>query len=162
MHEVYLILGGNIGERFQNLVAARLQIYEQIGQIVEASSIYETQAWGVSQQPAFLNQALKVITDLEAHEILKKIHSIEQSLGRVRFNKWSERTIDIDILFYDDQAICSEELVVPHLHLHERRFVLMPLLEIAPSLFHPILRKNIKQLYAACTDKLDVMPLSSS
>lgn len=158
-HKTHLLLGGNLGDRLTNLAAARKMIGEKIGTLVKASSLYETQPWGKSDQPEFLNQALEVATELKPEEVLAAIFSIEKALGRQREDKWSARTIDIDILFYDAKVLKTKDLTIPHPHLQERNFVLVPMLEIAPNKQHPVFKKSIEELYETCKDDLEVVQL---
>ncbi len=153
---VFLHTGTNLGNRKRNLSWAKLMINEQLGAILQQSAVYETAAWGVENQPAFLNQALAISTTLEPEQLLEKIHRIENKLGRKRLHRWAERIIDIDILFYDDQVINSPWLTVPHPRMQTRNFVLQPLLEIAPNMMHPVLNKTITELAKACDDGLSV------
>lgn len=155
-HKIHLLLGGNLGDRFANLAAARKLIGEKIGTIIKTSSLYETEPWGKTDQPDFLNQALEVATDLKPEALLQAILSIEKALGRQREDKWSARTIDIDILFFDAKTLNTKDLTLPHPHLHERNFVLVPMLEIAPNKQHPVFKKTIEELYEASKDDLDV------
>ena len=122
------------------------------GRIVHVSADYETRAWGLTDQPDFLNICLLVETDLPPLDLLGVIHDIEAISGRQRLVKWGARTLDIDILFYNDEVINSDQLTVPHPLLQERRFVLMPLAEIAPGFMHPVLKKDIRRLLAECHD----------
>lgn len=154
--KTYLIIGGNLGNREQNLEIARTGIAKEIGAIILASSVYETAAWGVTEQADFLNQVLEVETDLSPFEILDKIQEIEQEMGRVKLQKWGTRTMDIDILFYGDQVIQAPHLTIPHIGIPDRNFVLIPMREIAPNLEHPILKKTIESLSLACPDLLEV------
>lgn len=155
-HKTHLLLGGNLGDRHANLAAARKMIGEKIGTIVKTSSLYETEPWGNTEQPSFLNQALEVASDLSPMELLQVILTIEKKLGREREDKWSARTIDIDILFFDAKTLNTKDLTLPHPHLHERNFVLVPMLEIAPNKLHPIFKKTIEELYEASKDDLEV------
>jgi 2-amino-4-hydroxy-6-hydroxymethyldihydropteridine diphosphokinase len=156
MNEVYLLTGGNINDRVLYLSKAKEEIRKRCGTILKESSIYETAAWGKEDQDSFLNQVLKVQTELDAEEMLKTILSIEESLGRKRDIKYGARTIDIDILFFNDEIINEEGLKVPHPQMQNRRFVLVPLNEIAPAKIHSVSRKNISQLLAECPDPLAV------
>ncbi|WP_221389791.1 2-amino-4-hydroxy-6-hydroxymethyldihydropteridine diphosphokinase [Dyadobacter sp. NIV53] len=153
---VFLLLGSNLGERLQVLRSAVELIEEQIGQIKSASSVYETAPWGVLDQPAFLNQVIELQTVLDPEEVLRIILAIEQELGRVRYERWGARVIDIDILYFQDLILDSARLTIPHPRLHERRFTLAPLAEIAPDFIHPVFHKSSAQLLAVCTDNSEV------
>lgn len=153
MQRVYLLLGGNLGNRSMNLKAAREQVTRLIGDIEQASSVYETEPWGFSHHIPFLNQAVVSATSLEPEKVLHALRKIEEGLGREREKShYSARTIDIDILFYEDRVINEKDLVIPHPRLHERRFALAPLVEIAPGLVHPLLGESIESLYEQCDD----------
>ena len=154
--QIYLLLGGNLGNRLENLSRAREVLLNQIGYIAAESSIYETAAWGVTNQPSFLNQVVQLSSDLPPSELLFQINQIEAVLGRQRHERWHARTIDIDILYYGNQIINSQRLTLPHPQLHNRRFTLIPLVELAPQLMHPILKKNNQTLLQECTDELEV------
>ncbi len=147
MPTVYLALGTNLGNRLANLNAA-IKLLSQSSVINLQSSIYETPPWGYTDQPAFLNMAVKAETDLDAASLLKRLKQVEAEVGRVESFRWGPRQIDIDILFYDDLIFESESLIIPHPRLHERAFVLVPLTDIAPDFVHPILKKTIKELLA--------------
>lgn len=159
MNNVFISLGSNMGNRLQQLQSAKQQLETHVGNTQHASSIYVTAAWGNENQPDFYNQVLLVGTTLSAIALMKNILHIEQSLGRIRTEKWAQRIIDIDILFYNDEIIDLDKLHIPHPHLHERRFILQPLLEIAPNYEHPFLKKTIKELFIECTDNLPVIKL---
>lgn len=156
MPNVYLLLGGNLGNRTAYLQQARESIAAQVGSITNSSKLYETAAWGKTDQPAFLNQVLEVQTELTPEQVLQRINLIEHELGRVRQEHWGARVIDIDILFYDSLVLQSQRLTIPHPQLHLRRFTLMPLAELAPHLAHPVLKKSIAELLLECPDKLEV------
>lgn len=163
MNTAYLILGGNIGNRLQNLQKALQLISKQAGLITETSDIFTTSAWGNTDQPDFLNQALCLQTPLTAVDLLETLISIEQQLGRVRdHQKWTERVIDIDILFYNRDIINTPDLKIPHPYLQERMFVLVPMAQLAPMFVHPALNKNIQTLLFECTDKLEVIKLQTT
>jgi len=156
MHEVLLLLGSNLGDRQSFLVRAIEEIEAGIAPITKASAIYETQSWGKTDAPDYLNQVVLLQTDLLPREVLGKILAIEKKLGRKREEKWGSRTIDLDILFYGGEIINEEGLHIPHPELHKRRFTLEPLSEIAPDLIHPVLNKNILQLKTELSDDLIV------
>jgi 2-amino-4-hydroxy-6-hydroxymethyldihydropteridine diphosphokinase len=160
---VYLGLGSNMGDRLAHLRAAADMISKNIGKIARKSHIYETQPWGNTEQEAFLNQVIMVNTTLDPRDLLDKISRIERELGRERREKnrekWGPRPIDIDILFYGKRIVRDKGLEIPHPELHKRAFVLVPLLEIAPDLQHPVLKRQIDELYMDCTDESDVVML---
>jgi len=156
----YLLLGGNLGNREDNLSQAISLIAVQIGEIEAVSSIYETAAWGKEDQPAFLNQAISVKTHFTALEVLRKALDIEQSLGRIRKEKWGERLIDIDLILFGDEIINIANLLhVPHPHMQVRKFVMAPLAEIAPEVIHPVLGQTVKSIYENITDVLEIRKL---
>jgi len=156
MNSVYLLTGGNLGNRMEHLEQAMLQIGEWVGAIIQASPIFETASWGFTSQPPFLNQVMLVHTTLGAADVLKEILKIEADMGRARAEKMGPRLIDIDILFYNDVVTQDPHLVIPHPHIAQRRFVLTPLSVIAPQLVHPVYHKTIEQLLAECADELPV------
>ena len=129
---------------------------EQLGAIIAFSPIYQTAAWGKTDQPDFLNQAIHIGTSFSPIESLSIINHIEQILGRKRTEHWGQRTIDIDILLYEQDVIHSSRLVIPHPELQNRRFALIPLADIAANVMHPVLGKNISELLKECPDKLKV------
>jgi len=152
MNNVYLLIGGNMGERMANLAAARNRINIDCGRITASSSIYETEAWGFKEQPAFLNQALAIETSLEAEKLMEEILKIEMALGRKREIPLGPRIIDIDIIYFNDEIINSSNLTIPHPSMADRKFVLTPLVEIAPAFIHPILLKTNQVLLKECGD----------
>ena len=156
MPKVYLLLGGNLGDRILYLQQARGSINRQVGTLTRSSKVYETAAWGKTDQPNFLNQVLEVHTELTPEEVLQSVNAIEQELGRVRQEHWGARVIDIDILFYNSLVLQTQRLTIPHPQLHLRRFTLLPLAELAPELVHPVLGKSITQLLQECPDELEV------
>jgi 2-amino-4-hydroxy-6-hydroxymethyldihydropteridine diphosphokinase len=157
MNEVFLCLGGNIGNREVNLSTAILKIGALCGQVIAKSSIYETDAWGSSSSLKYLNQVIQIRTNLSSQKLLQTLLDIESSLGRQRTeNQNADRTIDIDILFFNDEVIESDILNIPHPRLHLRYFVLIPMAEINEGYIHPILNKTIKQLALQCADTLKV------
>ena len=158
---IFLLLGSNLGDKKKLLNTACSEINKQVGQIVRRSSLYETAAWGKTDQPSFLNQVVEVVSGLSAEEILTRINQIEQQLGRVRMEKWGARIIDIDILYYAYDIIKTEKLAVPHPGIPDRRFTLAPLVEIAPDFVHPVLKKTNTELLAICPDTLEVKKIVS-
>ena len=156
IHKVYLLLGSNLGNRMDLLETARDEIATNIGLLSNWSSIYETEAWGKKSKKKYLNQAIEIYTNLSPDQLMEDILTIEQKLGRERTSKWEDRLIDIDILFFDDQIIQTDQLTVPHPRIHERNFVLVPMMEIAAELIHPYNGKSIEQLYLSSVDNLDV------
>lgn len=161
MHTTLLLLGSNQGDRMQFLAQARQQLHAAAGPVTKESAIYETAAWGLEDQPAFLNQVLQLETSLQPEALLTEIHRIEKSLGRVREVKWAARVIDIDILYYDALVMATPRLQLPHPYLQDRRFTLLPLVEVAPNWVHPVLRKTNQALLAECPDTLPVSRLES-
>jgi 2-amino-4-hydroxy-6-hydroxymethyldihydropteridine diphosphokinase len=160
MNKAYLLTGGNMDNRAANLAEAEKRICMQVGNILTASSIYETLAWGMTDQPAFLNQVLCVETPLTSTALLETVLGIEQQMGRLRVQKYGPRIIDIDILLFNEEVINLPNLSIPHPFLHQRRFTLHPLAEIAPSFIHPVLLQTIATLLSNCIDTLDVKKYS--
>lgn len=159
MHTAYLLTGSNLGDRVSYLQQAYRLIEQYCGVVAAASSFYQTAAWGLTDQPDFYNQALTLQTNLQPGELMQQLLDIEQIIGRKRSIKMGPRIIDIDILLLDEVIINTELLTVPHPFLHERRFALLPLAEIAPQAWHPVLHKTVQQLLDDCTDPLDVHKL---
>jgi 2-amino-4-hydroxy-6-hydroxymethyldihydropteridine diphosphokinase len=156
MNKAYLLTGGNLGNRSNNLIDASKLVEQYLGKIVRRSSVYRTAAWGFTDQPDFYNQAVEIQTQLSPEQLLEKLLTIEKQMGRKRDVKLGPRIIDIDILLFNNEIIYQPHLTIPHTHLHERRFALTPLAEIAPNIIHPVLHKTIQQLLLECTDTLDV------
>lgn len=148
-HIVYLALGSNLGDRLANLKQAVASLSPQM-EVKAKSRVYETPPWGYADQPMFLNQVIRANTYLEFEPLLKHIKRLETALGRQPSFKNGPRLIDLDILFYDELVIETASLVIPHPHVHERGFVLMPLNDIAPDLVHPTLRKTVSEMLAVC------------
>jgi 2-amino-4-hydroxy-6-hydroxymethyldihydropteridine diphosphokinase len=153
---IFILLGSNQGDRLKNLSEARQAISGFPSVIVKTSGIYQTQAWGNENQDDFYNQVVEISTFLLPAELLIKIQEAEVSLGRIRTEKWGPRIIDIDILFFNNAVIETPSLVIPHPGIPDRKFTLIPLNEIAPDFFHPVLHKKIGTLLQECSDRLDV------
>lgn len=147
MAVVYFSLGSNVGDRLNSLVKATKLIDKLIGKVIQYSSVVESEPWGFKAETTFLNMVILAHTEFTPHQILDKIFSIETSLGRIRHGKtYSNRIIDIDILFFNEEQINDDNLVIPHPLLHLRKFVLQPLAEIAPDLIHPVFETSISEL----------------
>jgi 2-amino-4-hydroxy-6-hydroxymethyldihydropteridine diphosphokinase len=159
MINVFLLLGSNLGNRELFLQQAVQFIEQNIAPVTKASGIYETQSWGKTDEPDYLNQVVQLQTELPAQTVLERILNIEIMLGRKRDVKWGSRIIDIDILFYGDNIINEPGLIIPHPELHNRRFTLEPLEELASDLIHPVLKKSILKLKKELKDGLIVKKL---
>jgi len=162
MNTIFLIAGSNIGNRRNNLLTAAQLIQNRIGKIIKSSAVYETEAWGNTDQPSFYNQVHIVNSILSAEETIAKILVIEKQMGRIRTIKNAARIIDIDVLFFNKEIINTPSLIVPHVEISNRRFVLMPLYELSPALIHPVLNKSIADLLSECKDPLNVIPLETT
>jgi len=157
MTKVYLLLGGNLGNKKLVFAQAKQLINQQIGQVSGLSAIYETEPWGFDSSDFFWNQVLEVTTALTPEAILEQTQQIESSLGRIRkTDQYVSRIIDIDILFIDDIVFQSDKLAIPHPRIQERKFALIPLCELIPDFMHPVLGKTTEQLLNECPDKLNV------
>ncbi len=156
MNKAYLLTGGNLGDRQQYLATARQFINQQCGTIAVASSLYETAAWGNTDQPAFLNQAIEITTTLTARQLIRRILKIEKQMGRLRQEKYGPRLIDIDILLFNNEKHNYPFLKLPHPEMQNRRFALLPLAEIAPDIIHPVMNKTVTELLKECKDELQV------
>jgi len=154
MKNVFLGIGTNLGSRESNLEQAVAEIEKYIGPVLSTSSIYETEPWGFKAKDEFLNRVIKVETELTPSGLLGKILMIESLLGRVRNEeRYSSRLIDIDILLYEDKIIEEESLKIPHPLLQHRRFVLVPLCELASEMIHPVLKRSFAELLEICGDR---------
>ena len=153
LQTLFLSLGSNLGNREENLNQAIQLIRQNISTNLSISNIYETEPWGNLNQAGFLNLILKIEnSSLLPHEVLEKIQKIENELGRIRVEKWGERCIDIDIIYLDDLILDDAQLVIPHPFMQERKFVLVPLADVAPDWIHPVLQKTTLQLLQDCPD----------
>ncbi len=150
--KAWLLTGGNLGDRNENLSLARDWISRECGTIILASPVYETSAWGKTGQPAYFNQALEIETRLSAKQLMQVILNIEKKMGRIRNEKYGPRLIDIDILFFNEEIHHAPSLELPHPELPNRRFVLVPLADIAPAYIHPVLHKTVSELLKDCKD----------
>jgi 2-amino-4-hydroxy-6-hydroxymethyldihydropteridine diphosphokinase len=157
MRNIFLAIGTNLGDREINLKEALTKIEDFIGQVPKTSSVYETEPWGFKTKDNFLNMVVEVETSLSPLILLENVQIIESLMGRVRGRKrYASRTIDIDILFYEDLKEEDENLIIPHPLLHRRKFVLVPLCEIVPELIHPVLKKTVTELLKICEDTSEV------
>jgi len=157
----YLLLGSNLGDRPYYLKTAVGLLQKNGVELVTYSSIYESEPWGINDQPLFLNAVLQIETKLSPDELLACCLKIEKEMGRKRIRKWGERLIDIDILYFDEVIIQDNELTIPHPGIPERRFTLLPLSEIAPKFIHPSLQKSQSELLDHCADPLNCHPISN-
>jgi 2-amino-4-hydroxy-6-hydroxymethyldihydropteridine diphosphokinase len=155
-NEVFISLGSNLGDRAENLKKAIHALELNVGTIIRQSSVYETKPWGKSNQPDFFNQVILVHSDKSPEDCLLTVSAIEQQMGRKREEKWGVRIIDLDLLYVGEAIIQTEKLSLPHPGIAQRRFVLVPLVEITPDFVHPELQKNHRQLLSECPDLLEV------
>ena len=149
-----------MGQRDEQLAYAARLIEERCGNIIDRSSLYETAAWGKTDQASFLNQALVLETSLNARDLLNEILYIENLMGRDRIEKYGPRIIDIDIILFNHQVIKENGLTIPHPEMSKRRFVLEPLNEVIPAYIHPVYYKTIKELLDQCDDTLPVKKIT--
>jgi 2-amino-4-hydroxy-6-hydroxymethyldihydropteridine diphosphokinase len=156
MNIVFLLLGANLGAPLKQLELAQKLLIENVGALQSESAVYESEAWGVEEQPKFLNKVISLSTRFSPSETLAICQKIEDTLGRVRKEKWGARIIDIDILYYNSEILDEPFLKIPHPYLHLRRFTLVPLVEIAPQGIHPILKHTNEELLHLCGDPLQV------
>lgn len=162
-HNVYILTGGNQGDVVSQLELATQLLTQRLGELVMASSIYETEPWGMPKAPMFLNQVLCFHSVLHPLEMIKATLGIEREMGRKRIpGVPGSRNIDIDILFIDGMIISEPGLEVPHPRMHLRRFALEPLCDIAPDFMHPIFGKSISYLLSICDDSLQVSKLDKT
>lgn len=154
MNGVFILLGSNLGDKLNNLREAKARLQQQGFHLREQSSVYETEPWGLSDQPWFLNTLLEFGYSGDAVSALEICLKIEREMGRERIIKWGERIIDIDIIYFNDEVLELENLIIPHPGIPDRRFVLMPLLEKWPSYVHPTFQKTADQMLSETTDTL--------
>ena len=160
MAKLFLLLGGNLGDKAQIFRTAQKRLEEELGSVLMTSSVYETEPWGFESEDLFWNQVLVIETSLMPEEVLVHTKSIELELGRVRkADRYSSRRIDIDLLFYDDLVLHRPKLELPHPRMIDRRFVLEPLAEIAAGFIHPVFKQSIISLLEECSDHLAVKRL---
>jgi 2-amino-4-hydroxy-6-hydroxymethyldihydropteridine diphosphokinase len=156
MNKAVILLGTNKGERSTNVAVALRFIEENCGSITRFSSIYETAPWGKTDQSSFLNQVIEINTTLTSRQLLDQLLSIETNMGRTRKEKWEPRLIDLDILFFNSEVHKEVGLTIPHPHLHERRFTLVPLNEILSDFRHPVFALTVKELLEQLSDNSSV------
>ncbi len=156
INKIYLGLGSNLGNREENLHIAQRFIVEKFGTIILLSSIYETAAWGFTEQHSFLNQVICIETKFPPIQVLQIVLEIEKSMGRIREQKWGARIIDIDILYYANKIVSLPDLVIPHPFIQERRFILVPLCEIAGGFIHPKFKQTNLELLGKCQDSGEI------
>ncbi len=145
MDNVFISMGSNLGDKIGNCRKAANEI-AGFCEVIRVSSLYETEPVGKEDQPNFINCVSQIETNLSPHELLKELNSIEEKLGRVRTEKWGPRTIDLDIIFYNDKEIKDDDLIIPHPRAHLRRFVLEPICEIDPEFIHPVLSLPVSKI----------------
>lgn len=159
MKKVYLSLGANLGNKVKNLSSAVELIENEVGTVAKVSGVYNSEPWGFEAENNFYNMAVEVQTELNPRELLTTCQNIEKTIGRIKTHDtfgYTSRVIDIDIIFYEDQVVKEEHLVIPHYLMHKRFFVLKPINEIAPDFIHPVLKKSIAELLEECDDHSDV------
>lgn len=159
-NQAYISLGGNIGNTQEIFQKALEEIYQHIGKITKKSSLYQTAAWGNTQQNDFINQVICINTLSSAHDLLDSLLTIEIKLDRVREEIWGPRTLDLDILYFNQEIIESPTLIVPHQRIKERKFILIPMNEIASDHVDPLSNQPVAQLLANCIDELAVTKIS--
>jgi 2-amino-4-hydroxy-6-hydroxymethyldihydropteridine diphosphokinase len=152
---IIILLGSNLGDRLANLKQAIASI-ASFSSILQQSNIYQTAAWGNTDQADFLNQAIEIQTNQTAENLMHALLAIESQMGRVRLQKWEPRIIDLDIIFYESAIHTTDFIQIPHPEMQNRAFVLKPLLDLIPNFEHPILKQNITQLWEKCPDQLEV------
>lgn len=149
----YIALGSNLEDRHNLLKTALEKMQQNNIKIIQKSEIIETKAYGKTDQPDFLNQVVKVSTMQEPYTLLETLNKIEKELGRVRKEHWGARTIDLDIIFYEDLVMTSQRLTIPHYDMQHRDFVLSPMVELSPDYIHPVLKKSMQELLEELKNK---------
>lgn len=159
----YIGLGSNIGNRLSLLKKAIQELNNNAGVVLHQSKVYETPPWGFDADQSFYNQVVELHTKLSPEELLDVLQRIEKILGRVRDGKgYASRTMDLDILFFNQEIMNTERLKIPHPKLHERNFVLVPMNEIAPQLVHPQLKRTISELLGQSPDQATCKPIEEN
>lgn len=161
MNNIFLCLGSNLGHREENIRHALIELEEARVRIVKASSLYETEPVLYVEQDSFVNLVISCITNISPRQLLHTLKKIERKLGRTKSFRYGPRIIDIDILFYGDKIVELQNLSIPHRGIADRKFVLVPLNEIAPTFIHPLLNMTITELLAECKDQSSVLKLSA-
>lgn len=159
---IYILLGSNLGNKFENLQQARHMVHTRVGPVIRASSLYESEAWGETQQPDFLNQVLEVGSRFSHEVLLHSLQAIEQQMGKHKIGKWRERLIDLDILYYNNRIVKTKELTIPHPQIQYRNFTLLPLCELEAETWHPLLLKSHQQMLSESQDPLKVWKVADS
>ncbi|MEM7550036.1 MAG: 2-amino-4-hydroxy-6-hydroxymethyldihydropteridine diphosphokinase [Bacteroidota bacterium] len=157
---IYLLMGSNLGDRFNNLKLCMEELRKEVGKITKTSSVYETAAWGITEQNPFLNLAVEIVSDLNPSEMIDHFERIERKLGRKKVVKWGPRIIDVDILYFNDVILKTPSIQIPHKEIQNRRFALEPMIEINPSFQHPVFNVSQIDLLKNCKDPLDATKLN--
>lgn len=152
MSLVAISMGSNLGNRLSSLRKAVLLIKNEVANIIKTSDVFETPPFGITNQPRFLNACILIETDMPPLNLLEKLKKIEEQMGRIQRFKWGPREIDLDIVFYDEEVVNEPTLKIPHPHMHERPFVLIPLNQISPKWIHPTLKKTVEQMTSESQD----------
>ena len=160
MQTAFLLLGSNLGDRAGNLADARSELTRKIGRIDCLSSVYETEPWGMKSARYFYNQCATLSTSMDPFVLMKQIRSIEKDMGKTQSSSgYADRTIDIDILFFGDMIINERDLIIPHPKIRERRFAMIPILEIYPDFVYPPTGKKLREILDSCGDTLSVIKM---
>ncbi len=162
LHKAVLLFGSNLGDRKANLIDAAIPFANWSDGQITKSSIYASPSWGDENQPDYLNQVVMFETWLDAEELLFRCLEVEQKLGRIRSTRYASRTIDIDILFFDDLILDMDNLTIPHSQIEYRKFTLLPLCELIPGFIHPVSGKDLSTLLDECIDRTDVIKMGDN